>query len=37
MLALRALTVKVTVNFCGAAPSPLQIISVEGSLTIEWE
>ena len=37
MLALRALTVKMTVNFCMAASGRLQINSVESSLTIEWE
>jgi hypothetical protein len=37
MLALRTLTVKVTVNFGGAASGALQINSLEGSLMIEWE
>jgi hypothetical protein len=37
MLVPDRLTVKMTVNFCGAAPSALQINSVEGSLMIEWE
>jgi hypothetical protein len=37
MLVLRTLTVKMTVNFCGAASVGLQINSLEGSLMIEWE
>jgi hypothetical protein len=37
MLVLRTLTVKMTVNFCGAASGALQINSLEGSLMIEWE
>jgi len=37
MLVLRALTVKMTVNFYVAASGVLQINSLEGSLMIEWE
>jgi hypothetical protein len=37
MLVLRTLTVKMTVNFRGAASGALQINSLEGSLMIEWE
>jgi hypothetical protein len=37
MLVLLTLTVKVTVNFSGAASDIRQINSVESSLTIEWE
>jgi hypothetical protein len=37
MLVLRTLTVKLTVNFCDAAASPLSINNLERSLMIEWE
>jgi hypothetical protein len=37
MLALRTLTVKMTVDFGGAASGALQINSLEGSWMIEWE
>jgi hypothetical protein len=37
MLALRALTVKMTVKAREAAASTLWINSLEGSLMIEWE
>jgi hypothetical protein len=37
LLALRTSTVKLTVNFGGAASGALQINSLERSLMIEWE
>ncbi len=37
MLVTDKLTVKVTVKVCGAAVSPMQINSLQGSLMIEWE
>jgi hypothetical protein len=37
MLALRTVTVKMTVNLGGAASGSVQINSLEGSWMIEWE
>jgi len=37
MLVLRTQTVKMTVNFGGAASGALQLDSLEGSLMIAWE
>jgi len=37
VLVLRILTVRMTVNFCGAASGAFHINSLESSLMIEWE